>query len=101
MFQSEVFDKFHTHVGIRLALNAMTNAHDEDVVLLAVIHELLGWDTAVCRLREHLGCVIQRTSKTWANCEQTGTQRRYQVLASTRSDDGRVRTRHRRAMVGT
>lgn len=42
MLQGIFFHEFDTHVWIRLALDAVPNAHNQDVVLFAVIDKLLG-----------------------------------------------------------
>mmetsp|Transcript_71856 Transcript_71856/g.124637 ORF Transcript_71856/g.124637 Transcript_71856/m.124637 type:complete len:218 (-) Transcript_71856:681-1334(-) len=99
VLQGIVLHKLHTHVWVCLALDAVANAHDEDVILLRITNKSFGCYTRICCFGEHLSSIVQCTSKTWPDAQQARAQRRNQVLACACCHDGVVRTRHSWTMV--
>mmetsp|Transcript_95423 Transcript_95423/g.150198 ORF Transcript_95423/g.150198 Transcript_95423/m.150198 type:complete len:240 (+) Transcript_95423:133-852(+) len=67
MFQSILLDQLHAHVGICFTFDAVADTHDENVVFFAIVYELLGINTTICRLREHLCSIVQCASKSRSN----------------------------------
>ena len=79
----------HTHTHT----HKLTNPHNQLILILAHLHKLRRLHPTVMRRGKHLRGIIQRPTKTGANCEETRTQGRDQVLARTRSDNGVVGAR--------
>mmetsp|Transcript_45424 Transcript_45424/g.117920 ORF Transcript_45424/g.117920 Transcript_45424/m.117920 type:complete len:402 (+) Transcript_45424:268-1473(+) len=86
-----LLDQDHALVRVGQGLDAVPDAHDELVVLLAPVDEVLRGDAAVVCLAEHLRGVVQRPAEARADGEQAAAEGRHQVLARARGHDGVVR----------
>mmetsp|Transcript_13165 Transcript_13165/g.52746 ORF Transcript_13165/g.52746 Transcript_13165/m.52746 type:complete len:1108 (+) Transcript_13165:373-3696(+) len=100
VFFGEVLDDDDAHVGVLERLDAVADAHDEDVVLFALVDEVLGRHALVSRGGHHRRRAVERAAEARADGEEARDERRDEVLAGARRDDGVVRARHRGAVVG-
>lgn len=87
MLLGVLLDEHHTHVGVAERLDAVADAHDELVLVLAALDKVGARDARVVRFGEHLGGVVQGTAEAGADGQQTGGQRGDQVLQQQNSAD--------------
>mmetsp|Transcript_29203 Transcript_29203/g.89337 ORF Transcript_29203/g.89337 Transcript_29203/m.89337 type:complete len:334 (-) Transcript_29203:2531-3532(-) len=96
----ELLDDDDAHVRIFEGFDAVADAHDQKVVLLAVVHEVLGGHALVAGLGHHGRGTVQRAAEARADGQQAGHERRHEILAGARRDDRVVRAGDGGAVVG-
>mmetsp|Transcript_20731 Transcript_20731/g.41867 ORF Transcript_20731/g.41867 Transcript_20731/m.41867 type:complete len:479 (+) Transcript_20731:100-1536(+) len=99
-FQSEVFDDFHTLVWVLERFNLVTNARNQLLLFPHRSNKFLRKQSGIMSPGELACCIVESTPETRADGQQTGAKRRYEILASPSSNDGVVRTRHGRPVIG-
>lgn len=95
-----LLDELDTKIRVVNTFDLVADTTNEFVGLPRVVDEFTRGQARIASAREHGGSLVQRTTESASDCQNTGGQRRDQVLSSTCGDYRVHRARDGGSMVG-